>query len=118
MAYSIVRPAQASDAAGIAAVHVQAWRETYAQSMPAEYLAALDQGQREAGWRTIIADDVTDVLVALDEDKVIGWASAGPGRDDCSMPQLVTTRRSCGWPRTTPAPRPSTGATDSNATEP
>lgn len=81
MAHSTVRPARESDAAGIAAVHVQAWREAYAHLMPAEFLAALDQGRREAGWRTIIADEVTNVLVALDGEQVIGWASAGSRRD-------------------------------------
>jgi L-amino acid N-acyltransferase YncA len=45
-------------------------------------LAALDQGRRETGWRTIIADGVTDVVVALDGEKIIGWASAGSGRDE------------------------------------
>jgi L-amino acid N-acyltransferase YncA len=50
--------------------------------MPAEFLAALDQGRRETGWRTIIADGVTDVVVALDGEKIIGWASAGSGRDE------------------------------------
>lgn len=82
MAHLTVRPARESDAAGIAAVHVQAWREAYAHLMPAEFLAGLDQGRRETGWRTIIADDVTDVLVAVDGETIIGWASAGPGRDE------------------------------------
>ncbi|WP_420367481.1 GNAT family N-acetyltransferase [Curtobacterium sp. L1-20] len=84
MAHSMVRPARESDTAGIAAVHVQAWREAYAHLMPATFLAGLDQGRRETGWRTIIADEVTDVLVALDGEKIIGWASAGSGRDGCA----------------------------------
>jgi GNAT superfamily N-acetyltransferase len=50
--------------------------------MPAEFLAALDQARREAGWRTIIADEVTDVFVALNGEEIIGWASAGSGRDE------------------------------------
>lgn len=82
MAHFTVRAARESDAPGIAAVHVRAWREAYTHLMPAEFLAALDVERREAGWRSIIADDVTDVLVALDGEKIIGWASAGPGRDD------------------------------------
>lgn len=81
MAQSTVRPARESGAAGIAAVRIQAWREAYAHLMPAEFLVALDQRRREAGWRTIIVDEVTDVLVALDGEKIIGWALAGSGRD-------------------------------------
>jgi L-amino acid N-acyltransferase YncA len=81
MATPTVRPALASDAAGIAAVHVQAWREAYAHLMPADFLASLDVERRTNGWTEIIADDVTDVFVALDGTEVVGWASAGPGRD-------------------------------------
>ncbi len=87
MAQSTVRPARESDAAGIAAVHIHAWREAYAHLMPAEFLTALDEGRRETGWRTIIADEVTDVLIALDGEEIIGWASAGSVRDE-SAPAL------------------------------
>jgi L-amino acid N-acyltransferase YncA len=81
MAAPTVRPALASDARAIAAVHVQAWREAYAHLMPADFLASLDVERRTAGWTEIIADDVTDVFVALDGEEVVGWATAGPGRD-------------------------------------
>ncbi|SOC88199.1 L-amino acid N-acyltransferase YncA [Curtobacterium sp. 314Chir4.1] len=81
MGDTIVRAARTGDAAGIAAVHVQAWREAYAHLMPADFLASLDVQRRESGWITIIADETTDVFVALDEEEIIGWASAGPGRD-------------------------------------
>jgi len=76
-----VRPARASDAPGIAAVHVQSWRETYAHLVPAGFLAGLDVGERTAGWARILDDDVTDVLVALDTERIVGWASASAGRD-------------------------------------
>jgi L-amino acid N-acyltransferase YncA len=83
MAAPTVRPALASDAPAIAAVHVQAWRETYAHLMPADFLAALDVERRTAGWTEVIADGVTDVFVALDGEDVVGWATAGPGRAPC-----------------------------------
>ncbi|WP_119869443.1 GNAT family N-acetyltransferase [Frondihabitans sp. 762G35] len=81
MGHTLVRPARAADAAGIAAVHVQAWREAYAHLLPGDFLASLDVQRRESGWATIIADGVTEVFVALDGTRIIGWASAGPGRD-------------------------------------
>ncbi|GAA3343059.1 GNAT family N-acetyltransferase [Curtobacterium pusillum] len=84
MAHMSVRSARESDAAGIAAVHVQAWREAYAHLMPAAFLSSLDTERREAGWKSIIDDEITDVFVALDGEKVIGWASAGAGRDSSS----------------------------------
>lgn len=81
MAHTFVRAARAADAGGIAAVHVQAWREAYAHLMPAHFLASLDLQRREAGWSEIIADGAADVFVALDGARIVGWASAGEGRD-------------------------------------
>jgi len=53
--------------------------------MPADFLASLDVHRREAGWTSIIADGTTDVFVAVDGEEVIGWASAGPGRDPIAV---------------------------------
>ncbi|MET4093854.1 GNAT family N-acetyltransferase [Arthrobacter sp. UYCu712] len=81
-----IRYAVPDDAAGIARVHVQAWRETYAHLLPADTLAGLDVGAREETWRERIAA-TTDVRVASDGAEIIGWATAGAGRDaDCPRP--------------------------------
>lgn len=77
-----VRAARLDDAAGIARVHLQAWRESYAHLLPAESLAGLQQGPREERWRAIIIAAASDVLVACAGADIIGWASAGAGRDD------------------------------------
>ncbi|MFZ6991597.1 GNAT family N-acetyltransferase [Curtobacterium sp. RRHDQ66] len=77
----VVRPASVADAERIARVHVQAWQEAYAHLLPASFLAALDVDARADRWRTIITDPQTDVLLVTIEDVVVGWASAGPGRD-------------------------------------
>jgi GNAT superfamily N-acetyltransferase len=79
-----VRPARLGDAAGIARVHIQAWRESYAHLLPAASLAGLEQGPREERWREILAGAASDVWVACRETDIIGWASAGAGRDDDS----------------------------------
>jgi ribosomal protein S18 acetylase RimI-like enzyme len=76
-----VRPAVPGDAAGIARVHLQAWRECYAHLLPAEALASLRQGPREAKWRDIIAAGTSELWVACTGAEVVGWASAGAGRD-------------------------------------
>ena len=76
-----VRPARPSDAAGIAAVHVQAWREAYSRLVPADFLAGLDVDERAERWTGILDDGTTDVFVVVDEGHVIGWASASAGRD-------------------------------------
>lgn len=77
-----VRRAVASDANGIACVHVQAWREAYTHLLPEETLAALQEGPRADRWREIISDDATHVWVALDEGVIVGWVSTSAGRDD------------------------------------
>jgi GNAT superfamily N-acetyltransferase len=77
-----VRAAVPDDAAGIARVHIQAWRESYAHLLPAEALAGLQQGPRESRWRTIIAAGTSDIRVACAGTDIVGWASAGAGRDD------------------------------------
>lgn len=81
MQRSTVRDAMPIDALGIARVHVQAWKEAYAHLLPAAYLDARSVDAYAERWRTIIADPVTDVLVAEQDGEVVGWASAGPGRE-------------------------------------
>lgn len=76
-----VRAAGPEDAPGIARVHIQAWRECYAHLLPAASLAALEQGPREVRWRRIIAA-ASDIWVACAGQEIVGWASAGDGRDD------------------------------------
>ena len=77
-----VRPADVQDADAIAAVHVRAWQEAYAHLLPADFLAALDVDARAQRWRAIVTDPTVDVLVAWVDGRVVGWASAGPGRGD------------------------------------
>lgn len=77
-----VRAAVLHDAAGIARVHIQAWRECYAHLLPAEALAGLQQGPREDKWRAIITAAASNAWVACAGTDIVGWASAGPGRDD------------------------------------
>ena len=77
-----VRAAVLDDAAGIARVHIQAWRECYAHLLPADSLAGLEQGPREARWRKVIAAATSDIWVACRGTDIVGWASAGAGRDD------------------------------------
>lgn len=77
-----VRAAVLDDAAGIARVHIQAWRECYAHLLPADSLAGLEQGPREAGWRKILTAATSDIRVACRGTDIVGWASAGAGRDD------------------------------------
>lgn len=78
----MVRPAVGADAAGIAHVHVQAWRETYAHLVPADTLAALDEAARAERWERLIAAETPEAWVATDGGAVIGWATTGHGHDE------------------------------------
>ena len=68
-----VRVGWADDAAGIAAVQVRAWREEYADLLPAEVLDALDAEQFAQAWSAS--------LVALERNTVRGFAVTGPTSD-------------------------------------
>ena len=76
-----IRQAVDSDASGIARVHVDSWRSTYAGIVPAEHLAALDYDRREAHWHRVLADRRQNVFVAEERDgRIIGFSSGGPER--------------------------------------
>jgi ribosomal protein S18 acetylase RimI-like enzyme len=64
---SIAR-AGAADAARIAAIHVAAWRETYADMMPAATLAGLDVAEWAERWAAKLADPdpASATFLALD----------------------------------------------------
>ena len=83
-----IRQAVDSDAPGIARVHIDSWRSTYAGIVPAEHLAGLDYDEREARWHRILADRRQNAFVAETADgRIIGFASGGPERsDDAAYP--------------------------------
>jgi GNAT superfamily N-acetyltransferase len=77
-----IRSAAAGDAAAIARIHVEAWRDSYAVLLPAEYLARLDPAIETARWvRAAEQGRHHDTLVAEAESEVVGYASAGAARD-------------------------------------
>jgi len=81
----LIREAQPTDAKDIATVHIESWRTTYAQLLPAEFLANLSIDQRTDYWRHVISkpDNPTFVYVAEDEaGQIIGFASGGPERTE------------------------------------
>ena len=51
LAESIIVPAGPGDAAGLAEVHVSAWRETYGGLLPAVYLERMSTAVHAARWR-------------------------------------------------------------------
>jgi GNAT superfamily N-acetyltransferase len=78
----MVRWATASDAAGIAAAHVQTWRSAYAGILPPAVLESLSIAGRAKYWGDLLADATRPsiVLVAELENAVAGFVCAGPER--------------------------------------
>jgi GNAT superfamily N-acetyltransferase len=81
-----VRVAWADDADAIAAVQVRAWPELYAGLLPAAAFPS-DVEAVAAQWRRSLsrpADARHRVLVALERNRVVGFALTGPAADpDC-----------------------------------
>jgi GNAT superfamily N-acetyltransferase len=82
-----VRAAVPSDAPQMAALHVRAWRATYAGILPDGFLAGLKAADREAMWRRSLtvpelAPAERVILVAEADGALLGLAAAGHARGD------------------------------------
>lgn len=77
------RPAIGADAAAIASVHVDSWRETYPGMLPDRYLAAMDVADYEDRWLRTLQDPYhrSAVFVVEELGRVVGFASCGRERD-------------------------------------
>lgn len=79
-----IRRARPDDAAAIGAVHVAAWRDTYAGVLPDSYLAALSSPRLAAGYRrNILArerGDAAFVACLPAGGEVVGFGTAGRAR--------------------------------------
>jgi GNAT superfamily N-acetyltransferase len=84
-----VRVAWADDASAIAALQLRSWPETYAGVLPADAFPAGPEAvaASAAGWQQSLArpgDARNRVLVALERNRVVGFAILGPAEDpDC-----------------------------------
>lgn len=81
-----VRVAWPDDADAVAGVQLRAWRQRYADVLPADALPT-DTGQVAAVWRESLlrpGDARNRMLVALERNRVTGFAVTGPADDpDC-----------------------------------
>lgn len=80
-----VRAPRVEDADEVGRVHMQVWREAYADHMPADFLAGLDPVKSAERWRLRFEMDEPDGIVVVatgPDDEMVGFASAGPTRDE------------------------------------
>jgi len=73
-----VRPAELSDAHGIADVHIQSWRETYSGVIPDRFMSADALTARRRMWESILSRDPLPGTIAVAERRgqVVGFAFA------------------------------------------
>ena len=76
-----VRPASARDAKAIAEIHVATWQATYKDLMPDDYLKSMTIDKRQAYWREAIEYSEPQLLVATENDKVVGFVGFDRSRD-------------------------------------
>lgn len=97
-----IRMARPTDAADIANVYVESWRETYAGILPDAGLLRMSKADQTASWaRAIKQSNLRNpVLVASDaQSNIYGFASAGPSREK-SLPyegEVYTLYVAPGW---------------------
>ncbi|MEH1906318.1 GNAT family N-acetyltransferase [Nostoc sp.] len=79
----VIREANLADASAIAKVHVDGWRTTYSNLMPAKFLADLSYKERETKWVKILSNIAQDNFTYIAEDEIgqiVGFASGGKER--------------------------------------
>ncbi|WP_437736369.1 N-acetyltransferase family protein [Sorangium sp. So ce1335] len=89
---AVIRRAAPEDAGAIARVEVDSWRAAYLGLVPASDLNALSTQARAASWRRILSHAAatgTRAWTLHAEDAVLGFASAGPTRDEDDDPTEV-----------------------------
>jgi len=79
-----VRLAEAADAPAIAHAQADAWRDSYADILPADVIEGLGSAETQEQWRHAVTSPPTPrhrVLVALAGAAVVGFAAFGPSED-------------------------------------
>lgn len=66
-----------SDARAISIFHTQCWLDSYAGIVSEDYLNAIDVLEREASWRDRLSSKLSDTVLALSGDDIIGLVSWG-----------------------------------------
>lgn len=82
-AQPLIRTARASDAGGIARVHVESWVDAYAGLLPEAHLIRLRPQAQIASWDRRLASLAgrAGTLVAASDDEIVGFAHFGMSRD-------------------------------------
>jgi GNAT superfamily N-acetyltransferase len=80
----VFRGAMSGDARAIAEIDIACWRQAYAHILPVAYLDARSLDERTVWWEDRLEDDsdlAEQVFVALEGERVVGFAGVGRSRD-------------------------------------
>ncbi len=77
-----VRKATVEDAEAIGLVHYVTHLETYSNQFPLETMEGNPPERRARMWTRIIGENLGDVWVAESDNKIVGFASTAPPRDE------------------------------------
>lgn len=72
-----IREARLADATGLARVHVDSWRATYAGIVPAEFLRGLSYEKSERRWQAALTEDETFHCIYVAEGQEAAEGMAG-----------------------------------------
>ena len=81
-----IAPAGPADAAALARLHVETWRETYAGILPRMYLDRMSVALHERHWRHRLASTREATLAAEGHKGLVGYVSAQRSRGRRSPP--------------------------------
>ncbi len=102
-----IAPLTDEDCDELGAVHVEIWRTAYAEHMPTEFLAGLDEQAWARNWHKRAADPelAGRTLVARDGDgNIVGFVSAGPTRDEYAVTRSAVCRPGIAQPSSSSMP--------------
>jgi GNAT superfamily N-acetyltransferase len=83
-----VRPARSADAPEIAHIQAVTWRTAYRAALPTSVLDGWDEAQATAAWHAAVTAPPTPahgVLVALERERLVGFAAYGPAEVDAGQ---------------------------------
>lgn len=87
MSEPLVRPAVLDDAEAIAVVHHTSWVQTYSGLLPAAHWKTDTIERRSRRWHERLSDgDPGNLSVAVVDERVVGFAKAGPTRQKQGAP--------------------------------
>ncbi|MBY0271931.1 MAG: GNAT family N-acetyltransferase [Alphaproteobacteria bacterium] len=91
-----IRYATESDAEGIAFVHVNSWKTSYAGIIDQDFLDTISYEKRLSSWKEILQSKNTQQLVVVFEDKIIGFVGFGFVRSE-SRPEFFEDTETKMW---------------------